>query len=246
MIKVTLTGGILVTCLAGQPVGMEMGLGMDKQANSENVSAKRHIFEELGRFRDFDACQTIIDAEVENTDVYFIMTGAVKVTNLSVGGKEIWHNILGPGTIFGEMAALTGRPRTATVIAMEPTRVAMLTHHEMIQMIRSDPDISIWLLSELSKRILDANDKLRSHLTLTIGQRVRGELLRLGSKNPGSDGTFEIEPLPNLSELARRLNTERENVSREVSSLVAKGVLKKTPKKLVILDADYLSAAALL
>ncbi|HIG21794.1 MAG TPA: Crp/Fnr family transcriptional regulator [Henriciella marina] len=209
-------------------------------------STNAAVFEDLGRFREFDTGQTIIEAEVESSEVFFILSGQVKVMNLSAAGKEIWHNILGPGNTFGEMASLTGCPRTASVIAVEPTRVAILSNSEMLQLIRRDPDIAIWMMRQLSNRLLDANNKLRSLLSLSIGQRVRQELIELGAQQCQSDGTMMIEPVPNLSEMARRLNTERENVSREVSALVAKGVIEKTPERIVILDPDYLSETSLL
>lgn len=206
---------------------------------------KQEVFEDLGRFREFEPGQVIIDADLDSTEVFFILSGSVKVTNLSASGKEIWHNILGSGNTFGEMASLTGRPRAASVIALEPTRAAILSQAEMIQLIRRDPDIAIWMMTQLSNRLLDANTKLRALLSLNIGQRVRSELVQLGQKSPAANGYLVIEPVPNLSEMARRLNTERENVSREVSSLVAKGVIEKTPEKITILDVEYLIETSL-
>lgn len=212
---------------------------------AETVAGKKEVFEGIGRFREYEPGQIIIEAEVDTTEVFFILSGSVKVINLSLGGKEIWHNILGSGNTFGEMASLTGQGRAASVIAIEQTRVAILSQSEMVQLMRRDPDIAIWMMTQLSNRLMDANNKLRALLSLNIGQRVRHELVQLGQKTSTSEKHLVIEPVPNLSELARRLNTERENVSREVSSLVAKGVIEKTPEKIIILDVDYLIETSL-
>lgn len=214
---------------------------MDSGASGDGERPPRKtIFEERGRFKVYQAGDEIISAGDEREDIYFILDGEVKVVYLTASGKDIWHNLLGPGTTFGEMAALTGRARTANVIAVRQTHVAVVTRSEMLALMQADPSIAIWLVTEMAERLNQANEMVRSLVAQNIAQRVRAELARLAAPVPGETDVLAIEPAPNLSEIARRLNTDRENVSREVSSLTSRGILRKEAERMVVLDADFL------
>ncbi len=223
------------------------GAMKDTQLQSDTAVPRKAIFEEHGRFKAFEAGEKVISAGGEDEDIYFILDGEVKVVYLAADGKEVWHNLLGAGTTFGEVAALTGRPRVAHVVALQKTHVAVVSRQEMLSLMQVDPSIALWLLTEMAERLYQANDMVRSLVARNIAQRVRGELVRLASPLEGDeDGALVIEPSPNLSELARRLNTDRENVSREVSSLAQRGALRKEADRLVILDPAYLTITSAL
>lgn len=216
-------------------------------SGSERIQPRKAIFEEHGRFKVFEPGEEVITAGEEDEDIYFILDGEVKVVYLTAGGREIWHNLLGAGTTFGEMAALTGRPRAAHVIALQKTHVAVVSRREMMSLMQVDPSIALWLLTEMADRLYQANEMVRALVAQNIAQRVRAELVRLARPLDGDEtGALVIEPAPNLSELARRLNTDRENVSREVSALAQRGTLRKETDRLVILDPAFLTATSAL
>lgn len=210
------------------------------------AAPRKALFEEFGRFKTFAPGEEIISAGDERDDIYFILDGEVKVIYLSPNGKDIWHNLLGPGTTFGEMAALTGRARNANVVAVRATHVAVVSRAEMMVLLKSDPSIAIWLLTEMAERLQQANEMIRSLVAQSLSQRVRAELARLAQPVAEDAGRLAIEPAPNLSEIARRLNTDRENVSREVSALTARGILRKEADRIVILDPEFLKSTSAL
>lgn len=210
------------------------------------AAPRKALFEEFGRFKTFAPGEEIISAGDERDDIYFILDGEVKVIYLSPNGKDIWHNLLGPGTTFGEMAALTGRARNANVVAVRATHVAVVSRAEMMVLLKSDPSIAIWLLTEMAERLQQANEMIRSLVAQSLSQRVRAELARLAQPVAEDAGLLAIEPAPNLSEIARRLNTDRENVSREVSALTARGILRKEADRIVILDPEFLKSTSAL
>jgi CRP-like cAMP-binding protein len=218
----------------------------DEREPDSPAAPRKALFEEFGRFKAFAPGEEIISAGDERDDIYFILDGEVKVTNLSSNGKDIWHNVLGAGTTFGEMAALTGRTRNASIVAVRATRVAVVSRAEMMVLLKSDPSIAIWLLTEMAERLQQANEMIRSLVAQSLSQRIRAELARLATPLTDEPEKLAIEPAPNLSEMARRLNTDRENVSREVSALTARGVLRKETDRLVILDPEFLRSTSAL
>ncbi len=198
---------------------------------------------ELSRFKKYAAGETIIHEAEENDNVYFILEGQVKTTNFSSKGREVWHNELGPGKTIGEMAAITGQPRVSTVIALKDTQVALIARQDFFALIRHDTNIAIWIMEELASRLNIATQKVVELVSFNIPFRVRSEILKLSEPYRGKDEVIEISPLPNFSELARRINTDRENVSREISYLIKIGVLKKTKTSLILLNETYLVAS---
>jgi CRP/FNR family transcriptional regulator, cyclic AMP receptor protein len=213
---------------------------MSDPSGASTQMLRNAAFEKHGRIKTYQAGEEIIGAGGECNDIFFILSGQVRVVNLSSTGKAIWHNTLGPGTTFGEMAALTTMPRNATVVAIEATQIALVTRNEMLALLHADPSIAIWMMTELSNRLHQANEMVRSLVSQSNAQRVRGELVRLARKRGSTNNQMAIEPVPNFSDMARKLNTDRENVSREVSALIAKGVLRKEADRLLVLDLDFL------
>ena len=198
------------------------------------------IAAKLTRFCDYERDEVIIHEKDMDDQVYFILSGRVKVTNYSIKGREIWHSDLSAGTFFGEMAALTGAPRSVNITAVSPTRLAVLSRREFFDLIRNDPEISIWLLEEMARRLESRTDKMSAIIAQNMSQRIQAELLRLAMEMPQAGKELVIKPIPNFTDLARRLNTDRENVSREISTLSRQGVLKKEDTLIRILKPDVL------
>lgn len=203
------------------------------------------FIQHFSRFSTHHAGDTIIHEGDIDTQVYFILSGRVKVTNYSVKGREIWHSELGAGTFFGEMATLTGSQRSVNIVAQAETKLAVLTKEELLTLIRHDPNIGIWIMQELARRLEERTEKLSALVAQKIPQRVRAELLRLAKATSlSTSDELIISPVPNFSELAARLNIDRENVSREVSALRRMGVIEKCADRIRILKVELLEASA--
>ena len=198
----------------------------------------------LSQLTHFEEGQTIITADERDDQVYFVLRGSVKVTNFSLDGKEIWHGVLGPGKTFGELAAFGNAPRNATVSAVSELDVGIVSKADLMAIMERDVHVAFWFMRELSERITISTEKIRSLLTQSVAQRVHGELLQLARSVRGQPGRFVIEPTPNLTEIARRINSNRENVSREVSSLIKQETLARSEKGLVVLNMDFLKRSA--
>lgn len=201
---------------------------------------------QFSRFMSFEEGETIISVDDRDDKVYFILSGSVKITNFSLKGKEIWHGTLESGRTFGELAAMTGQTRSASIIALERTRLAVVTRNELYSLMREDAEIAIWLLEDIASRLTRSTETVQELLSQSLPQRIRREIYRLAlaQDTHGEAGEMIIQPVPNLTELAKRLNTEREMVSREVSALSKRKVLRKEKTKMVLLDPSFFKDAA--
>src|SRR5690242_11608685 len=82
---------------------------------------------ELCTWRDFDRDQQVVSQDSPGNDVHFVASGRVRVTIFAPSGQEVAFRDLGAGKSFGELSAIDGQARSASVIALEPSRVASLS-----------------------------------------------------------------------------------------------------------------------
>jgi len=112
--------------------------------------------EQIARRRRYDAGETIV-RQGETGIAFFVVTrGRVGVAQRGPDGQERGLRIIGPGGSFGEMALLQERPRSASVIALEPTECLALARLDFLDLLRRSPEIAIQLLDTLSRRLVDA------------------------------------------------------------------------------------------
>jgi CRP/FNR family transcriptional regulator/CRP/FNR family cyclic AMP-dependent transcriptional regulator len=110
--------------------------------------------------RKYKAGETIVK-EGEQAVAFFMITKG-KVEALAGGAKKQTKlNELGPGQVFGEMALLDGMPRVATVKAMTDTECLVLSRWDFVAELRTNPHIAVAMLPILSKRLREADDRLR-------------------------------------------------------------------------------------
>ncbi len=194
----------------------------------------------LSQIRNYKKNDVLIHQDNNDDNVYLILKGEVKVSNYALTGQEVWHTSIKAGHFFGEMAAISGDERSANVTALASTKVAILTKANFLRVLKEDPDISLWVMRELVRRLSDTTTQAYNHVTKTVSERVHLELLGLCSSKPKSNGHYEIRPKPVLAQIARRINTDRETVSREVSKLVQAGIITRHSDHYDVLDRNRL------
>ncbi len=127
---------------------------------------------------------TVILLENEEGDTLFIIiNGKVKVTTFSERGKEVIFSILNEGDFFGDMSLLDGKPRSATVISMEDSKLRLIRRHDFNNLIEKHPRIALRLLEELTLRLRKADERIESLAFLDVTGRVAGILLKLAEEH---------------------------------------------------------------
>jgi len=193
-------------------------------------------------WRSYEGGQRLVAREDADRDLHFIVAGSVRVTTYSPGGRETSFRDLAEGTSFGELAALDGRPRSADVVALTPGLLASMPPAAFRELLRAEWIVNERVLVRLADLARGLVDRVVELSTLNVQQRVCLELLRLA--RAGGGGTLRIEPAPRHTELANRVSTYREQVTRELTALVKAGVLARDGAALVVRDAEGLQRIA--
>ncbi len=205
----------------------------------------RQKIEALCRWRNFAADETIIDRDDEGCDVYFLVAGSARVVLFSEAGREVSFDEIAAGACVGELAAIDGGARSASVIALAPTLVATLPQAAFHGLLAQEPKVTLVLLRRLAFTLRQATSRIFALSTLGAHNRVYAELLRMArpaGTGAGAAARTTIRPIPAHGDIAARVSTTRETVARVLSELAKKGIVAREKSELVLLDPKRLKA----
>lgn len=189
--------------------------------------------------------QIILSEGAPSTDVYFIVAGLVQFSLISTLGRETILRNMGEGQLFGELAAIDGQPRSVNVTALKDTELGVLSAADFRDFVTETVGAGLWLAELLAARVRDLTAKTFELATMPVATRLQGELLRLVEAlgDPlGEDDAFIVRNFPIHAELAARIGTHREAVSREMSQLAQEGIIVQQGRTLRIVSLARLRA----
>ena len=192
-------------------------------------------------WRTYSENELIVDIDDVSDDVLFIVSGLVRVVHRTAIGKDVILGEIGEGTYFGEMAAIDGQVRSANVTALQKSSIATMRASLFRDILLREPEISISVLNLLVRRVRTLNRKLSEHAYLTAVERLYCELLRSSHLRVGHDRQRSISPPPTQQELAERIGSRREVVSRALCALEEQGLLEKSRGALILLNSSELN-----
>ncbi len=181
----------------------------------------------------------ILLEDEEGNTLFIIIYGKVKVTAFSEHGKEVIFSILYDGDFFGDMSLLDGKPRSASVVAIEESELRLIRRPDFIRLLEKHPRISLTLLEELTSRLRKADQRIESLALLDVTGRVAGILLQLAEdKGRHTNDGIIIKSRPTHQELANMAGTTRETVTRVLKQLEQKSYISMSGKDLTIINPE--------
>ncbi|MHC4433733.1 MAG: Crp/Fnr family transcriptional regulator [Planctomycetota bacterium] len=193
------------------------------------------------QWRRFTREQQIVHAEDDTENVFFVLEGTVRAEVYSGSGRAVTFRDLGPGEVFGELSAIDHKPRSANVVALNDVTIASISANEFWHLIREYPPIAEATLRRLATLVRSLSDRVVEFSTLAVRNRIHAELLRLARDHLTTDNTALIAPTPTHAEIANRISTHREAVSRELSDLARSGFVERRDGGLFIPDINRLA-----
>ena len=192
-------------------------------------------------WRSYEENELIIDYEDDSRDVRFIIDGKVRIILRIATGKEVILTEMREGEFFGEIAAIDEEGRSANVTALNRTRICSMPQSVFIEMVETQPSVNRAVMKILATRCRVLNSRLAEHCFLQTKHRLYTELLRLSRPRLGHEGQRSISPPPTQKDLASRIGTRREVVSREIANLKRNKIVDKTTGALVLCDLPRLN-----
>jgi CRP-like cAMP-binding protein len=189
-----------------------------------------------GRLHRYPAGKVIFRHQDDtNNSTFIIVQGMVRIIHPSREGHEVILYDLSSGDMFGELAAIDGHTRPTMVVAKKDSVVASLPTRSFLNLAYSNQEY-LAVLKRSASRVRRLIDQVYDLGMLKVPDRIRAELLRHATTHPAVPNRGVISPLPTHAEMAGRLGTQREAVTRELNELARQRVVARTGRDLHILD----------
>ncbi|MFW5678637.1 MAG: Crp/Fnr family transcriptional regulator [Pseudomonadota bacterium] len=163
-------------------------------------------------------------------DVFFLVEGTARVLDTGPDGREVTYSVVDAGAVLGELAALDGGGRSASVVATTVCRTAQIQAKAFRELLLAHPEVALALLKRLARALRFADLQITELATMGAVQRIARHLLRLPAR--GEDTAFVIDPLPTQESNASATGTTRETVGRIMVQLRQAGVVARQGRSL--------------
>lgn len=189
--------------------------------------------------------QTIVAYRETSDDVYFIISGQVRAMMYAPEGREISYQDLSSGDMFGELAAIDQLPRSTHVVALAEVSLVKVSASDFMALLARHPGVALATLEKMAAVVRFLCERVYNYGALGVNSRIRAELVRLAADSVDQGamkGAIEINNMPKHQELASRLATRREAVTKELSSLEKAGIIERQKGSFLICDIHRLQA----
>jgi CRP/FNR family transcriptional regulator, cyclic AMP receptor protein len=193
-------------------------------------------------WRRYQPGEIIVSHLDQSDDVFFAIAGQARVSLYSAHGHAIDFCDLGSGDMFGEVAAIDGAPRSASVEARTECLIASISAAAFGEALRNEPMLTEALIRYLATKVRELTTRVYEFSALPVRNRIHAELLRLTRLSARQGRSATIAAMPTHAEIASRTSTHREAVSRELSRLARNNVIERRGRSLVVKDVDRLAA----
>lgn len=191
--------------------------------------------------RRYPGGQTLFHMGDEGGSLHVIESGRVKVTIPSPSGEELILAMLGAGDLLGELSLFDGKPRSATVQALENTETLCLHREDLLALMRNRFEVTEKIIEGLAHRIRDTDMLLAERNFLDITSRLAKKILDLGDTfGIREGGQVRIGVKITQKNLASMIGATRESINKQLKSLCNQGLVRISDGTIEILNRERL------
>lgn len=193
----------------------------------------------------FRAKETIFSPGDPDDQLYFLLSGTVRLYRLYGDFKEATTALLKEGGIFGKLSLIEGCWQNVFAEAVTDVRVASIQKTAIERAIKSQPEFALKLFASLSERLRQSDEVIESLLHREVSARVATLFLNL-SERFGEDDDSGIRLGMRLTHqnIANMVASTREAVSKAMSEFQREGYIETQSRKVLIRNRDALSMQA--
>lgn len=173
-------------------------------------------------------------------NVYILESGWVKATRMTSEGREQAVMILRPVEIFGDIAVFTGKSYPGTVVALDEVEVWVLPAQVLVSLVSRYPQLALAVIRRMSERVLHYLELVEDLSLRSVEARLAKTLLNHAELR---DGQLLVQrhDWSTFDEIATRLGTVRDVLSRALKTLEADGLIRVEKQAIILINPDGLS-----
>ncbi len=187
------------------------------------AGALAQVISNRATYRHFQPRDKLVESGAPASNVFLIIEGRAKEVAISFDGRAILVQEFGPGDLFGESAILGDHVSTEEIVAVQVTEAGQFRSGDLVALIENYSCVALAFSKLMTQRLRQTRRRMVEGATLTATGRIHAELLR--QARAGSDMT--IKPVPVLTEFALLVQSTRETVSRTISTLEKRGIIRR-------------------
>jgi CRP/FNR family cyclic AMP-dependent transcriptional regulator len=173
--------------------------------------------------------------------LYAVCAGTIRISNRSTDGRDAVFNLINAGGIFGEIALLDGRERTADAQAMTDCDLMVINRRDFIPMVLGESDLALKLIEVLCDRIRHTSEQVEDIMFLALPARLAKTLLWLAANSKLADSRkISITQ----REIGQIIGMTRESTNKQLRIWVERNWIKLERGSIVILKPDSLASVA--
>jgi CRP/FNR family transcriptional regulator, cyclic AMP receptor protein len=170
-----------------------------------------------------------------------VVRGRVKICSYSVDGKELVLNIIDHGGVFGEIALLDGKPRSADAAAIEDTELLVLERNRLMPFLNANPEIATRLIAVLCQRLRQTSEALEDALLRDAPSRLARGLLRLvATFGKQEAGGMRLDIKLSQQQIGNLIGITRESINKSIVEWSRAGYLVVNNGFITIIDREAL------
>src|ERR1700680_4186616 len=185
---------------------------------------------------------TIVSKGDPGNSLIAVISGTVKISVSSAGGRSAILNLIGPGEIFGEVAVLDGLARTADAIANTNCEIFVIDRREFIPFVQSQPALAMKFIELLCTRLRWTSDQVEQVILQDLPGRLASALIRLTEKHKLAGGGRTIAVTQ--QEISEMVGMTRESINKQLRAWAARDWVRLEHGAIVVLKPEPLQALA--
>jgi CRP/FNR family cyclic AMP-dependent transcriptional regulator len=250
----------MVGCASALAFGELVGVSQDKTIEPRQaVSSKLAVLRRHPIFCDLDAeafeqlCRyaknatlkrgaTIYSKGDPGNSLYVVISGTAKMSISSPDGRSAILNLIGPGEIFGEIALLDGRERTADATANTNCEVFIIDRREFLPFVRSQPALAMKFIELLCARLRWTSDQVEQIILQDLPGRLASALIRLTERHKATQGGRAIAITQ--QEISEMVGMSRESINKQLRAWASRNWVRLEHGAIIVLEAGPLQEIA--
>jgi CRP/FNR family transcriptional regulator, cyclic AMP receptor protein len=204
------------------------------------------VIEHLGSYmktRRVARGSTIFAKGDPGTGLMGVLAGTVKVSVASADGKDVVLNLFHEGEVFGEIALLDGRPRTADATAMSDCDLVVIERRDFVPFLSGHPDVMLKFIEILCSRLRRTSEQVQDITFLNLPTRLAKTLLQLTAAEDGS--TTPRKAAVTQREISQMIGISRESTNKQLRAWAKRGWIRLERGGVNVVAADKLAAIAI-
>src|SRR5580658_690055 len=179
--------------------------------------------------------QTLFQKEDEGSYMVAVLSGRIRISATSPEGREVTLNMIDAGEVFGEMALLDGKPRSADATAMEDSNLMLVERRHFIPHLTSNPELVLRVIGLLCERLRETSETLGNFAMLDLPGRLARKLLNLASQYGNTtNGRIHLKIRLSHTELGRFVGCSRETVNKQMRAWEESGLVAREGGRIAI------------